>query len=190
MQRRQEKESEHQNRFSLPGQGWRRVRSSITTLTGSWHALARHNYAITRMKKLADWCRYQVPLLYLQVITFWRNSYAIALRRFTHLRDNVQQKREIIKLSDYTIFFRSYKHVEAKKINGMMSRARLGGISTDNDSLLQRHRSDEILYFRYQLTIVCRWRRIVDVEKRLHVTQFERQLSGLFVEAVEWMEVC
>lgn len=66
-----------------------------------------------------------------------------------------------------------------------MSRARLGGTSTDNDSLLQRHRCDEILYFRYQLTIVCRRRRIVDVEKRLHVTQFERQLSGLFVEAVE-----
>lgn len=40
------------------------------------------------------------------------------------------RREKIIKLSDYTIFFRSYKHVEANKINGMMSRARLSGTST------------------------------------------------------------
>lgn len=67
-----------------------------------------------------------------------------------------------------------------------MSRARLSGTSTDNDSLLQRHCRDEILYFRYQLAVACRRRSIVDVEERLHVTQFECQLSGLFIEAVEW----
>lgn len=99
-------------------------------------------------------------LFYLQVITFYASIYLVIMRSFKIHTFGIEKK-----LSDYTILNINKK--KRKNISGMMSRALARTLEPSfgfSDSFLRRHRRNEILYFRYQLAVVCRRCRIMNVE--------------------------